>query len=158
MIVEIKEMTCSHCLAEMPEISQFCPACGRRVGAPAEPPVAVGPKQAMLAAVAYLLAVPAILLLAVPALKATRFIRFHAWQSLFFLIATALFAAALRLLFVILSVFSWVGFLVAWLAVGIAMLAIVTLWAVLVAKAAQGETYELPLIGPVAERLAGEPF
>jgi uncharacterized membrane protein len=57
---------------------------------------------------------------------------------------------------VILSVFSWVGFLLAWLCAGVAALAVVVLWAVLVAKAAQGESYELPLIGSVAERLAGE--
>lgn len=149
-------MTCSHCRAEMPEISSFCPACGRPVGARFEPLLSTDRKQAMLGALAYVLAVPAIVLLALPTLKASRFIRFHSWQSLLFLIATALVVVGVRLLFVILSVLSWVGFLLAWLSAGIAALAIVVVWAVLVAKAAQGEAYELPLIGVVAGRLAGE--
>jgi uncharacterized membrane protein len=155
MIFEADKMTCSHCLAEMPEISRFCPVCGRRVDG--EDALLFGHRrEAVLGALAYVLAVPAIVLLVVPALKASRFLRFHSWQSLLFLIASALLAVAVRVIFVILSVFSWVGFLLAWLCAGVAALAIVVLWAVLVAKAAQGESYELPLIGSVAERLAGE--
>lgn len=149
-------MTCPHCLAEMPEVSVFCPGCGHRVADDLEPTPPVGRNQAILGALAYVLALPALAFLAIPALKSARFIRFHSWQSLLFLIATTLVAVLVRLLFVILALFSWVGFLLAWLSLGIAALAVFVLWVVLVAKAAQGEEYELPVIGPLAERLAGE--
>ena len=43
-----------------------------------------------------------------------------------------------------------VGFLLAWLSLGIGVhRAFVILWVVLVVKAAQGQHYELPLIGPL---------
>jgi uncharacterized membrane protein len=150
-------MTCSHCFTEMPDISAFCPGCGRQVRARIPPSAASGRQQALAGALAYVLAVPAIFLLALPVFKSSRFVRFHCWQSLLFLVASALLALAVRLLFVVLSLFAWVGFLLAWLCAGIAALGVLVIWAVLVTKAALGETYELPGIGAVAERLAGGP-
>jgi uncharacterized membrane protein len=58
------------------------------------------------------------------------------------------------LLFVIFSVLPVIGFLLAWLSLGIGSLGIVMLWIVLLLKAAQGHHYELPVIGPLAEQLA----
>jgi len=100
-----------------------------------------------LAALAYLTLVPAATLLFLPAFRSHRFVRFHAWQSILiwavFLVLTivALFlsniaAAMLFLLFGIL-----------------ASLAMFFLWVVLSVKAWQGERFELPLFGALAERL-----
>jgi uncharacterized membrane protein len=99
------------------------------------------------AAIAYLplLAAPVILLL--PAYRRRRFVRFHAWQSVLLwglflvLIIGALFLSnvadpMLLLLFGIL-----------------ASLAMVFLWIVLSLQAWQGERFELPLFGVLAERL-----
>ena len=146
-------MICSYCAAEMPEISAFCPVCGRSVTA--APELSANRSQdAVLGALAYATFVPAILFLAIPALKSSRFVRFHSWQSVFLAIATVVAGLALRLLFVIFSILPLVGFLLAWLSLGVGFLAIVVVWAVLVAKAAQGQGYELPMIGPLAARLA----
>jgi uncharacterized membrane protein len=146
-------MICSHCAAEMPEISAFCPSCGRSVTA--EPELtATRFQDAVLGALAYATFVPAIVFLAIPALKSSRFVRFHSWQSVFLAIATVVAGSALRLLFVILSILPLVGFLLAWLSLGVGLLAIVVVWAALVAKAARGQGYELPMIGPLAARLA----
>ncbi len=143
----------------MPEISVFCPGCGHPVKSEHELRVAadsvnVDSTERLLGAAAYLTFVPAILFLLIPLVKSRRFVRFHSWQSILFAVSAGIFALALKLVFVVLSFLPLIGFLVAWLSLGVGFLAIVVLWVVLVAKAAQGRTYELPLIGPLAVRLA----
>jgi uncharacterized membrane protein len=112
------------------------------------------PRDAILGGLAYVTVLPAILFLAVPALKSSRFVRFHSWQSVFFSIATAVTVILIKLLFTILSLLPVVGFLLAWLSVGVALIAIVVTWVALAAKAVQGQSYELPVIGRKAAQLA----
>ncbi len=99
------------------------------------------------AAAAYLTFVPAAVILFLPAFRKSRFVRFHAWQSVllwgvfFVLTVSALFlsnvaAAMLFLLFGIL-----------------ASLAMLFLWIVLSLKAWEGERFELPVFGDLAARL-----
>ena len=145
-------MICSNCDAPMPDVSAFCPACGQSVIA--EESAASDPREKILGALAYVGLIPAIILLAIPALRNNRFIRFHAWQSVFFSVSSVHLALGLRLLFIIFSTLPIVGFLLAWLSLGIGAIGIVTLWVVLVVKAAQGQHYELPLIGPLAAQFA----
>ena len=135
----------------MPDVSAFCPACGVSV---AESPGAVDSRDRALGAVAYVGLIPAIILLLIPALRGNRFVRFHSWQSVLFTIASALLGLALKVLFVILAILPVIGFLLAWLSLGIGSMAIFILWVVLLVKAALGHYYELPLIGPFAEQLA----
>ena len=135
----------------MPDVSAFCPACGVSV---AEAPGAVNPHDKALGALAYIGIIPAIILILVPALRDNRFVRFHSWQSILFSIASVLLAGALKLLFVIFSVLPVIGFLLAWLSLGIGSMGIFILWIVLLVKAALGHSYQLPLIGPLAEQLA----
>ena len=107
----------------------------------------IPPAERAAAAVAYLTFVPAAVILFLPAFRKSRFVRFHAWQSVllwavFFVLTTiALFlsnvaAAMVFLLFGIL-----------------AALAMLFLWIVLSLKAWQGERFELPLFGDLAARL-----
>jgi len=143
----------------MPEISVFCPGCGYPVKSEHELSATadlanMDSTERLLGAAAYLTFVPAILFLLIPPVKSRRFARFHSWQSILFALSAGIFALALKLVFVVLSILPLIGFLVAWLSLGVGFLAIVVLWAVLVAKAAQGRSYELPLIGPLAVRLA----
>jgi uncharacterized membrane protein len=135
----------------MPVVSAFCPACGISV---AETPPAVNSRDRALGALAYVGLIPAIILLLIPALRVNRFVRFHSWQSVLFTIASALLGLALKLLVVILAILPVVGFLLAWLSLGIGSMGIFILWVVLFVKAAQGHPYQLPLIGPLAEQLA----
>lgn len=122
--------------------------------ADAEPLIAADTREALLGALAYLGLLPAVVLLLVPAFKNKFFLRFHAWQAILFSAAAAVIAGAMRLIFAILSFVPFIGFLFAWLAVGLVFLAMVVLWAVLVVKAGQGEGYELPWLGQFAARLA----
>jgi uncharacterized membrane protein len=55
---------------------------------------------------------------------------------------------------VVLSLFPFLGFLLAWLLAGIVALAMFFLWIAMVTKAALGEVYELPFIGERAASLA----
>ena len=149
-------MICSYCSAEMPEISAFCPACGRSVDrAESEDPIsAARVRDSLLGMLAYVALVPAIMFLAVSSLGSSRFVRFHAWQSILFAVASVMAALGTRLLFFVLSVIPFVGFLLALLSIGLVALAIVVLWGVLVLKAALGEAFELPWLGPFAAQLA----
>lgn len=153
-------MICSHCATEMPEISAFCPRCGRSVSA--EPAVEISAhmafnttdiRESILGALAYFMVIPAIVFLAVPALRQNAFVRFHAWQSVLFAVSTVIIAGLMRIVFAILSFVPFIGILFAWLAAGLVFLALVMLWAVLVVKAGQGDAYELPWLGHFAARL-----
>jgi uncharacterized membrane protein len=147
-------MICSNCSAEMPEISAYCPACGQSVNPAPDPFRANDLMDKLLAAIAYVTIVPAAVFLFVPALRRRPFVRFHAWQVVLLVAATAGLALLLRLLFLIFSVLPFVGFLLAWLLVGVGAIAISILWAALVAKAVLGHRYEVPFVGPWAARLA----
>lgn len=135
----------------MPDVSAFCPACGLSV---AEIPRAVSTRDRALGAVAYIGLIPAVVLLLIPGLRGDRFVRFHSWQSVLFTFASALIGVGLKLLSVVLSFIPVVGFLLAWLLIGIGSMGIVILWIVLFVKAAFGHSYQLPLIGPLAEQFA----
>lgn len=142
----------------MPEVSVFCPGCGRAVQPEVDnaplPEVAPLGREALLGAIAYITFVPALIFLLVPRLKDVRFIRFHSLQALLFVFGTLLVGGTTRLLFVILAFFPFVGFLLAWLIGGVIALAVVFVWIVVVVKAVLGESYELPVIGPLAAQWA----
>jgi uncharacterized membrane protein len=146
-------MICTYCAAEMPEISVFCPGCGRSVNAPEEVS-ATSARDAVLGGLSYVTVVPAIVFLAVPAFRSNRFVRLHSWQSVFFFAAAAVTALLLKVLFAVFSILPAIGFLVAWLLVGVTLIAMVMLWAVLTLKAVQGQSYELPILGRIAASLA----
>jgi uncharacterized membrane protein len=101
----------------------------------------------LAAACGYFTLVPAIVLLFLPAFRQSRFVRFHAWQSillwgLFFLAALTgilLSNVAAAVVLLLLGILGSVGMFF--------------LWAVLSLKAWQGERFELPLFGQLAERL-----
>ena len=141
----------------MPEVSAFCPGCGRSVrqalddGIPEVTPLS---RNAFLGAIAYVGILPSIVLLFLPALRENRFVRFHAWQSLLLGGCMAVVAIVTKLLFMVLSLFPFLGFLLAWLLAGLVALATFFLWIAIVAKAALGEAYELPFVGERAANLA----
>jgi len=137
----------------MPDVSAFCPKCGRSVSAEPEAQAAA-PIDAVLAAVSYLAVLPAILFLVIPAIKQKRFVRFHSWQSLLFTAAAAVIGAVAKVLFLFFSILPGIGYLLAWLSLGILSIAVSVIWVVLLVKAAMGQGYELPIIGPFATQLA----
>ena len=172
-------ISCPQCHAKMPDDVAFCPGCGRRMWVPgrdvskrASRPqpsetsavslpyttasgatVPVQPKGKLVAALAYITFIPAIIFILAEPFKSNRFVRFHSFQSIFLAIATILAAIAMRILYSLLALIPVLGFLLAWLAMAVAFLGWAILWLVLLVKALQGETFRLPWIGSIAERV-----
>lgn len=138
----------------MPEDAAFCPHCGRRMWVPetSSAEKSSRPKDNIVGALAYVAVIPAIVFLLVEPFKRNRFVRFHSFQSIFLAAATITMALAMRLIFSVLSLIPWFGYLMAWLAVTLVVLGWLTLWMVLLVKALQGELFRLPVIGAIAER------
>ena len=170
---------CQTCGTSLPDGSPTCTACGATQGAAAAPgpipgaipgPIpgtipAAAPLPAagagltpnVAGALAYLVgAITGILFLVIDPFKTDRFVRFHAFQSIFFNLA-------------------WIAFWILWTIVGLMLGAIshglffiiqlpinlllfvggFCLWAYLMYTAYQGKTFQLPVIGAMAATQAG---
>jgi uncharacterized membrane protein len=151
---------CQNCGRLLTESSSACPICASAgpaatVAAPAPSTSGLQPHSA--AALAYLAGfVTGIIFLVIDPFKADRFVRFHAFQSIFFNVA-------------------WVGFWIVWMIAGMILGAITKglffivelpvnlllmvggfcLWAYLMYSASQGKTFRLPVIGALAAKQAG---
>lgn len=101
-------------------------------------------------ALAYVTIIPAIVFLVVEPFNKKRFVRFHAFQCLFF-------AVAWTVLWIGLSFIAHIPFL-GWATVLIWPLVSLVgfvIWLILVLKAYQGQMFKLPVIGDMAEQQAG---
>ena len=98
---------------------------------------------------AYVTIIPAIIFLVVEPYNKNRFIRFHAFQCLFFAVAWTVLWIALSIVAHI-PILGWLTILI-WPLVGLAGLII---WVILLLKANQGQMWKLPMIGDMAEKQA----
>jgi len=144
---------CSSCGAQIPAGATACPACARPGAAPAGG-VAVSTSSGLTDNVAGMLAyitiIPAIIFLVIEPYNKSRFIRFHAFQSIFFAVAWTVLWIALSFVGMI-PVLGWAT-LIIWPLLGIGGLII---WVILLLKANQGQMFKLPVIGDMAEKQAG---
>jgi uncharacterized membrane protein len=148
-------LSCPDCAAQMPDTAAFCPACGRPLLARGHTQAKIGPFSENIAgAFAYLTFIPAIIFLVRPPANQTPFLRFHSVQSLLFWLAAVCIGAALRLIALILILIPTLGPLLITLIAVVTALALIVIWAVLLIKALQGESFKLPILGEVAERYA----
>ena len=100
--------------------------------------------------IAYLTIIPAIAFLIVEPFKRNRFIRFHAWQCIFFFVAWAVVDILIgvlqsltpSVLFLTLTLYQLVG------------LAFFVVWLIALVSAVNGKRLKLPIIGGLAERQA----
>jgi uncharacterized membrane protein len=157
----------------MPDISEFCPACGRPVHegtffAPEPKPEnderadesarteesspvllpSVEMNDRLVGAFVYWTFIPAVVCLFLRQYRESKFVRFHAFQSIFFW-------AAVVVLFALGLLASTFGWLFIWLVIGaLVFLGLFFTWAVLSIKALQGEWFELPWLGELAGQRA----
>lgn len=103
----------------------------------------------MAGALAYVTIIPAIIFLVAEPFNKNRFIRFHAFQCLFFAVAWTALWIVLRII-VQIPVLGWATILL-WPLVSLAGFII---WIILVMKAYQGQKFKLPIIGDMAEKQA----
>jgi uncharacterized membrane protein len=142
---------CSSCGAQIAEGS-ICPKCASAGGATAGAATMAAPGLAdnVAGALAYVTIIPAIVFLVLEPYNRKRFIRFHAFQCIFF-------AIAWTVLWIILGIIGHIP-LLGWATVllwPLVSLAGLIIWLVLVLKAYQGQMFKLPIIGDMAEKQAG---
>jgi uncharacterized membrane protein len=143
---------CSTCGAQIPDGTTTCAACAGRAAASTPPPPTSstgGMSDNVAGMLAYVTIIPAIIFLVMEPYNKSRFIRFHAFQCLFF-------AVAWTVLWIALSIVAHIPFLgwltiLLWPLVGLAGLII---WVILLLKANQGQMFKLPVVGDMAEKQA----
>ncbi len=140
---------CSMCGAQIADGTTVCAACSSRPATPTPTP-ASGLADNVAGMLAYVTIIPAIIFLVLEPYNRNRFVRFHAWQSVFFNIAWWVLWIGLRILVHMpflgfLTLFVWP---VVWLGGFI-------VWIILLMKANQGQMFKLPVIGDLAQQQAG---
>jgi uncharacterized membrane protein len=137
----------------------FCPACGKPMGqanqaivSTAAPASSAGLADNVAGMLAYVTVVPAIAFLLIEPYNQRRFVRFHAFQSIFLCLACIAAGIGVRMLGA-LPVIGW-GTLLLWPFLGLAELVV---WVLCLIKAYQGQEYKLPVIGDLAEKQVGAP-
>jgi uncharacterized membrane protein len=164
---------CAKCGASLKEGMSFCGSCGAPVGAaggsPAPAPVtgggAISPATASSAPMAsnvaalltYVLGlITGIIFLVIEPYNKDKFVRFHAFQSIFLNVAWIVFWIALNIVGAILSKISFGLFGFVMLIVDMVLgLGFLLLWLFLMFKAYNNEKYMLPIIGSIAAQQAG---
>jgi len=143
---------CSNCGAAMAEGARFCAQCGKEPGSvlPVDPGytpgAAVGGLGRNVAGLLCYVAgiITGVVFLILEPYNHDPFIRFHAFQSIFF-------SAAVLLLSIVLAFIPLIGpllYVVLWPAACV-------LWVLLIVQAAQNKKWKLPVIGDLAEKQAG---
>ena len=173
---------CAKCGAQLNQGVAFCGSCGTPVGAAAGPsaapgaPVPAGPgappmgtassgmtsnTSAMLTYIPFVGWIIAIVFAVTEPYKSDKFVRFHAFQSIFFAIACFVISFGLTIVsfaFSAMFMSSWAtGFSVLGLLIGffwLIRLAMLAGWLFLMFKAYNNERFMLPVIGPMAAQQA----
>jgi uncharacterized membrane protein len=141
---------CAACGAQMADGVVACPACGKSSaqstggGAAAAPAQGGGLSDTAAGAIAYITIIPAILFLVLEPYNKRPFVRFHAFQSLFFFLSWF----ALQVICMIIPI-------VGWLMLPLVMLGMFITAIITIVKASKGEKFKLPVIGKFAEQQAG---
>ena len=153
---------CAKCGTQLAEGVSFCASCGTPVGSAAggpATPAAAG--TAMSSNVAGLLCyilgfITGIIFLVIEPYKNDRFVRFHAFQSIFFNVALIVFWIAYTIVATILGFVS-LGILAAVMGLlGLLIsLAILAYWIFLMYEAYSNKLYKIPFIGDLAAKQAG---
>jgi len=159
---------CAKCGAQLQEGVAFCGSCGAPAGAaasgaapaggaaPAAAPASTssGLTSNVAGMIAYITIIPAIIFLVMEPYNKDKYVRFHAFQSLFFNIAWFILVVAMMFVGIALGfipVLGWILDILLWLVIGFGGFAI---WVFLLVKAYGNQKFELPVIGKMAAQQA----
>jgi len=140
---------CNQCGTPVADGVTTCAACAARAHTAPSQGVPQGMTDNVAGMLAYVTIIPAIVFLLVEPYNRNRFIRFHAWQCVFFNIAWFVLWIGLRIVLHI-PLLGWMTFFL-WPLIWLAGFIV---WVVLLLKANQGVMYKLPVIGDIAEKQA----
>jgi uncharacterized membrane protein len=172
---------CQTCGTSLPDGSSTCTACGATQGAAAAgapgpipgampgpipgtipaaapmPAAGAGLTPNVAGALAYLVgAITGILFLVIDPFKTDRFVRFHAFQSIFFNLAWIAFWILWTIIGLMLGAISHGLFFIIQLPINLLLfVGGFCLWAYLMYTAYQGKTFQIPVIGALAASQAG---
>ncbi len=141
---------CSGCGTQIADGTTMCPACSAKASAGGAAQGTTGGMTDNVAGMlAYITIIPAIIFLVMEPYNKRRFIRFHAFQSVFFGVAWIALWIALSIVGMI-PFLGWATLLL-WPLIGLGGLIV---WVILLIKANQGQMFKLPIIGDMAEKQA----
>lgn len=142
---------CPTCGTQIPD-GATCPKCpvGTGQGVSAVALVGAGLTDNVAGALAYLTIIPAIVFLVIEPFNKRRFVRFHAFQSIFFFVVWIAADVCLAIIGHI-PFLGWAT-LFLWPLVSLVLFVILL---VLALKAYQGQMFKLPVIGDIAQQQAG---
>jgi len=153
---------CAKCGTPLAEGISFCASCGTPVGSAAggpATPAAAGTAMASNVAglLTYILGfITGIIFLVIEPYKNDKFVRFHAFQSIFFNVALIVFWIAYMIVASILGFVSLGILTIVMGLVGLVIsLAILAYWIFLMYKAYNNELYKIPFIGDLAAKQVG---
>jgi uncharacterized membrane protein len=150
---------CAKCGAALGPGATFCGSCGTPVGAGAAAPAVAaagapatsaapatsgGLSQNVAGMLAYFTIIGAILMMVLEPYNKDKFVRFHAFQSLFFCIGV--------IPLYIIGMIPFIG----WILLPFITLGVIIIWVILVVKAYGGQKFQLPIIGKIAEEQANK--
>jgi uncharacterized membrane protein len=141
-------MLCPSCNTETGSSSTFCPHCGANTvtgNAAAIPAQQSGLSDTAAGVIAYITIIPAIIFLVMEPYNRSSFVRFHAWQSIFFGVSVAV----VHFILGVIPIFGWILLLPV-------SLGFLILWIFVMIKASKGERYKIPFIGNFAEQQASK--
>jgi uncharacterized membrane protein len=159
---------CPNCGSQVE--GSFCANCGTPMGAGAPRPGAApasgfespalsapGLTDNVAGALCYLAGfITGIIFLVISPYNQNKFVRFHAFQSIFFNVAWIAFWIVWMILGLVLSAISHGLFFIIQLPINLVVtLGGFCLWAYLMYTAYQGKTFQIPVIGPLAAKQAG---
>jgi uncharacterized membrane protein len=152
---------CEKCGGVVAEGTAFCGSCGAPMTAGAgTAAISAAPSGSLAPNIAGMLAyftfIPAIIFLVMEPYSKDRFIRFHAFQSLFFNAAWIVFWIAMIFVGIALHVVPVLGFLIHLLIDFVLGIGGLILWIILVVKAYGNQKFQLPVIGKMAEEQAAK--
>ncbi len=157
---------CGNCGAPLAEGIKFCGSCGAPVSATGGPTQAAqqpsagaaagGLEENIAALLSYVLgALTGIIFLVLEPYNRNRFVRFHAFQSIFLTVAAVIVSVGIGILQAIIGLaMPLVGFALVGMLGMLVGLAFFLLWLLMLYKAYQHEEYKLPVIGDLAQKQA----
>ena len=124
-------------------------------GAPAPAAGGGGLADNVAGGLCYITIIPAIIFLVIEPYNKNKFVRFHAFQNLFFAgawIAAYIGMMILSFVLAMIPVVGWIIALLLWLAIGLGGF---ICWLLMLIKAFGGGKFKMPVIGNLAEKQAG---
>ncbi len=151
--------SCAKCGATVAEGATFCGSCGTPITGGAVAAASTAARSSGMAPniagmLAYFTIIPAIIFLVLEPYNKDRYVRFHAFQSLFFQVAWIVVWIGMIILGMILGMIPVMGLIIHLLLDLALFLGGFVVWLILVIKAYGNQEFHLPVIGNMAEEQA----